>query len=816
MNRTHMKTKSFLPYLLSLFVFMGIALAYFSPVLKGEKILQSDIQQFRGMAKEIQDYRARYDEEAYWTDAAFGGMPSYQLSTYYPHDYIKKIDSLIRFLPRPADYLFLYFVGFFVLLLGLKLDWRLAGIGALAFGFSTYFIIILGVGHNAKAHAIGYIPFVLFGFLWVFQRKYFKGFLATTLAMALEINASHPQMTYYLLLALLLMGLFFLWDELKTKKPLLPFFKSVGITCLAFGLALGMNAHSLLATKEYADQSTRGKSDLTLTAAGTKKEHSGLSKAYITEYSYGFLETFNLLIPRFTGGANSENLGTDSHTYAFLSSKIDRKQARQFSESVPTYWGSQPIVAAPAYIGAIFIFLFVLGIFSVPGKLKRALVAITGFSILMSWGENFSLLTNFFIDYVPLYNKFRAVSSIQILAEITIPLLGMLALHSFVYGKLSPKTKEVVLKKSFYIVGGTCLFFVLFGSSLFGFDGANDVYYNQLLNGLGDAIVADRKTLFFEDSLRSFLLVFATTLALWLFSKERLQRSPLLIAIAALLLFDMVGTARRYVNNADFYPASKIEMPFVKSAIDKEILKDTGHYRVANFTGNFMSDGATSYFHKSIGGYHAAKLGRYQELVDFHIVKNNWEVLNMLNTKYFMVPNEQGQKSLQVNSETNGNAWFVDALDFVDTADQEILSLSGINTKKTAIVNQNEFPQLRGLSNSIEQDTLASIELLVYKANELQYTSSSSADQFAVFSEIYYKEGWNAYIDGELQPHYRANYVLRALPVPKGEHMVEFKFEPTVIANGSRVVLFSILLFFAIAFYGGVQTYKNNKIARSL
>ena len=449
MNRTHMKTKSFLPYLLSLFVFMGIALAYFSPVLKGEKILQSDIQQFRGMAKEIQDYRAKYDKEPYWTDAAFGGMPSYQLSTYYPHDYIKKIDSLIRFLPRPADYLFLYFVGFFVLLLGLKLDWRLAGIGALAFGFSTYFIIILGVGHNAKAHAIGYIPFVLFGFLWIFQRKYFKGFLATTLAMALEINASHPQMTYYLLLALLLMGLFFLWDELKTKKPLLPFFKSVGITCLAFGLALGMNAHSLLATKEYADQSTRGKSDLTLTAAGTKKEHSGLSKAYITEYSYGFLETFNLLIPRFTGGANSENLGTDSHTYAFLSSKIDRKQARQFSESVPTYWGSQPIVAAPAYIGAIFIFLFVLGIFSVPGKLKRALVAITGFSILMSWGENFSLLTNFFIDYVPLYNKFRAVSSIQILAEITIPLLGMLALHSFVYGKLSPKSKRSRFEKEF-------------------------------------------------------------------------------------------------------------------------------------------------------------------------------------------------------------------------------------------------------------------------------------------------------------------------------------------------------------------------------
>jgi hypothetical protein len=790
-------------------VFVLVALSYFSPVLRGYKLFQSDIQQFRGMSKEIKDFREKNETEPYWTDAAFGGMPSYQLSTYYPNDFVKKLDSLLRFLPRPADYLFLYFLGFFILLGVLKFDWKLAMMGSLAFGFSTYFIIILGVGHNAKAHAIGYIPFVISGILLVFQKKYFYGFLWSTLAIALEVNASHPQMTYYLFFSLLILGVVMLVEKIKTKEHLGVFMKEIGLLFVAATLALGMNASSLLATKEYADHSTRGKSALTITPEGKEKEvRSGLSKSYITEYSYGILETLNLFIPRFTGGANSENLGEESATYSFLVSKIDRRQAAQFSENTPTYWGSQPIVAAPAYIGAIFIFLFVLGIFLVKGSLKKWLLATTVFSIVMSWGHHFSLLTDFFIDWIPLYNKFRAVSSIQILAEIAIPLLGLLGLKEFVYGNTDKSVKQGALKKSFFILGGLALFFVLFGVFLFDFQGRNDAYYDSMLEGLSNAIVTDRKHLFFNDSLRSFGLVALFAGFLYAILKEKIKTNKAVYVLGALLLFDTVGIARRYVNSEDFLPARKVEKPFVKSAIDQEILKDKGHYRVANFSGNFMNDGATSYFHKSIGGYHAAKMGRYQELVDFHIAKNNSEVLNMLHTKYFIFPDEKGQKFLEVNPSSNGNAWFVNKIVPVDTADEEILRLVDFDSKQTAIVNQREF-SLEFEKLEVD-DPNAKIQLLSYQANALVYESENSKNQLAVFSEIYYKDGWNAYIDGELTPHLRANYVLRALEIPAGKHRIEFKFEPTVIAKGN-VVNISSWGVFLMLLLGGRLLMKRRK-----
>ena len=803
--------KQIVPYLIAIAVFAFVALAYFSPVLKGEKLFQSDIQQFRGMSKEIVDFRAKNGEEPYWTGSAFSGMPSYQLSTYYPHDYVKKIDGIIRFLPRPADYLFLYFLGFFVLLMVLRFDWKLAIIGSLAFGFSTYFIIILGVGHNAKAHAIGYIPLVLAGVLLIFESKYFWGFVVTTLAMALEINTSHPQMTYYLGFTICILGIVFLIDVLKSKGDIKIFGSQVGVIVLGTILALCMNASSLMATKEYADKSTRGKSELTITADGkTKKASSGLSKSYITEYSYGKMETFNLFIPRFTGGANSENLGNESETYKFLSSKIDRNQAEGFAKNVPTYWGSQPIVAAPAYIGAIFIFLFVLGIFIVDSKIKIWLVSATAFSVLMSWGHNFEFLTNIFIEYVPLYNKFRAVSSIQVIAEVCIPLLGLLALKEFFNTKLTSEEKVKELKKAFYIVGGIALFFTLLGSSLLEFNGANDGYYDNMLKGLGSAIKADRQVIFFEDSLRTFMLVLLSAAVLYLYLKEKLKYQVVLIALGVLLLFDMVGTARRYVDTSDFHSARQIEKPFVKSSIDKEILQDKGHYRVANFAGNFMNDGATSYFHKSIGGYHAAKLGRYQELVDFHISKNNMEVLNMLNTKYFIIPNEKGEKGLQVNPDTNGNAWFVSDVKFVSNANDEILALGDFDSKGTAIVNQSEFPEFKKTYKTVRLDSLSKIDLVKYDANYLKYQSNNDKAQLAVFSEIYYKEGWNAYIDGELKPHIRANYVLRALEIPKGEHNIEFKFEPTIIAKGGMINLSALLVFVVLIVFAIIRNKKTN------
>ncbi|NIJ46022.1 hypothetical protein FHR24_002500 [Wenyingzhuangia heitensis] len=789
-----------------LVTFCIVALFYFKPVLSGDKLFQSDIAQFRGMSKELNDFREKKGEEAFWTDAAFGGMPSYQLSTYYPNNYIKNVDSVIRFLPRPADYLFLYFVGFFVLLTVLKFDWKLALIGSLAFGFSTYFIIILGVGHNAKAHAIGYIPLVLSGMLLLFQNKYLSGFILTALAMGLEIQTSHPQMTYYLLFLLLITGLFYLVEHLK-KGDIKQVVKPVSYAVVAMVIGLLMNAQSLLATKEYASNSTRSKSELTISPDGKSiKASSGLSKEYITEYSYGVLETLNLIIPRLTGGANNEDVGTDSNTYQFLAPKIGASQAANFSKNAPTYWGSQPIVAAPAYIGVVFVLLFFIGAFLVKGWIKKGLVAATIFSILMSWGKNFDLLTNLFIDYMPLYNKFRAVSSIQVIAEVCIPLLGMLALKELFSENITKQEKIEALKKGGGILTGILIVFGFLGGIFYSFVGGNDGYYNQQIPGFTGALQADRKAMLMSDSIRSFVLVAITLGLIWGVLTVKIKKQYGVIVLGVVLLFDTMGIAKRYVNDDDFLPAHKVEKPFQKTAVDKQILEDKGHYRVVNLAGNFMSDGATSYYHKSIGGYHAAKLRRYQELVDFQLSKNNMEVFNMLNTKYFITPNEKGQKQVQQNPDANGNAWFVNNIIEVKTANDEILALSDFNSKNDVIVNTNEFSVTK-----TEQDTTAVVALKSYQANQLIYEYKTEKPQVLVFSEIYYQPGWNAYVDGEFTAHFRANYVLRAMNVPAGKHIIEFKFEPQVIQQGSMISLVGYGLLILVSGLLFFVTNKNKK-----
>ncbi|MDT8416446.1 MAG: YfhO family protein [Lutibacter sp.] len=797
------------PYVIALVAFILISVAYFSPILEGKKIFQSDIMHFTGMAKAINDFRSENDAEPYWTNAAFGGMPTYNLSVLYPNDYVKKLDSFLRFLPRPADYLFLYFLGFFILLSVLKVEYKLAILGALAFGFSTYFIIILGVGHNSKAHAIAYMPIVLAGILLVLQRNYLWGFLLTAVAMSLEVKASHPQMTYYLFFAVLILGVFYLIEAFK-EKQLPSFFKGIAILIVAVVLAIGTNATSLLATKEYVDHSTRGKSELTINPDGLpKKASSGLSKEYITDYSYGILETFNLFIPRFMGGGNYENVGLDSNIYNFLKDKTDPRQAKEFAEFAPMYWGKQPGVEAPAYVGAVLVFLFVLGIFLVKGKLKNWLVGVVIFSILLSWGKNFNFLTNFFIDYFPLYNKFRAVSSIQVLAELAVPLLGILALNQFFNKAVATEIKLKALKNSLYITGGIALIFTLFGTSLFDFDGLRDASYDQLLPGLLEAIIADRKAIFFSDSLRTLIFVVISAGVLWLFIKEKLNKNYAIIVLGAIILFDLVSVDKRYVNNADFQNAREIERPFAASEIDREILKDTSHYRVANFIVDPMNDGSTSYFHNSIGGYHAAKLERYQELYDFHISKNNIEVLNMLNTKYFVFEDGSQRETVQQNPNPNGNAWLVNTIKIVDNANEEILALDSLKTKAEAVIDKRFVSE--GFKTNYPKDSTATIQLTYYALNNLVYDFKANTDRFTVFSEIYYKDGWNAYIDGKLTPHYRVNFVLRGLEIPKGNHKIEFKFEPTVVKKGSTIALISyglLLVIFAGWFF--VERKKTN------
>lgn len=784
--------KKAVPYLIAIVTFIVVSLAYFSPVLEGKKIQQSDITQFKGSSKEIVDFRAENKTEPYWTNATFGGMPAYAVSAYYSYDFINKLDNLIRFLPRPADYLFLYFFSFFVLLLVLKVDWKLAIIGSLGFGLSTYLIIILGVGHNAKAHAIAYFPLVLSGILLVFQRKYMLGFVITALAMALELSASHIQMTYYLMFLVLIFGIVQLIESIKNKE--IPHFtKSVGILVIAVILAIGTNATSLLATSEYSQHSTRSKSELTINPDGSPKEiTSGLSNDYITEYSYGIAETFNLFIPRFMGGTSREEV-ENSELQTFLQNAVNKglnpDDANYLLRISSMYWGDQPIVAAPAYIGALFIFLFVLALFLVKGRMRNWLVAATIFSILMSWGKNFGVLTDFFINYIPLYNKFRAVSSIQVIAELTIPLLGILGLKELFSSEVKKEVKLNALKMATYIVGGLALIFTVGGTGLFSFETPIDLQIEEQIAGYLDAITADRRTLFFNDSARSLGLVLVFASFIWLFLKEKINKNIVLIGFAILLLFDLVNVDRRYVNDDFFVSARKVDKPFQASAIDKEILNDKSYYRVADFTKNLMADGTTSYFHKSLGGYHAAKPRRYQELYDFQISKGNAEVINMLNTKYIIGANEKGEVSKQINNAANGNVWFVTNIKVVDNANNEIKALDSLATKTAAVINSKLI-----ISDFVTQyplDSTASIKLISYKANELVYESNSKENQFAVFSEMYYKNGWNAYVDAVLTPHFNVNYVLRGMEIPKGNHKIEFKFEPEVIKKGNTITLVS-------------------------
>jgi hypothetical protein len=566
------------------------------------------------------------------------------------------------------------------------------------------------------------------------------------------------------------------------------------ITAVFLGIAA--NSSRLMAMKEYADFSTRGKSELTIDPKGSIKVASnGLEKSYITEYSYAKLETFNLFIPRYMGGGTVEELGEDSKFYQLLEEKAGKKVAKDYSKQVLTYWGDQTIIEAPAYIGAVIFFLFFLGLFLVKGRLKQWLVAATIFSILMSWGRNFELLTNFFIDHFPLYNKFRAVSSIQVIAELCVPILAILGLKQFFSFEVSLDEKQKNLKKAIYLSGGLVVFGFLLAHMFSSFEGLRDSQYNQL-QGLVDALIADRKSMLLIDSFRSLVLMLLSAGVLWMFLKNKLKQEVAVIAFIILVLFDLISVNKNYVNKDDFKSSRKIDKPFIASNADKRIRQDKTHFRVGNFTINPMNDGSTSYFHQSIGGYHAAKMMRYQELFEYQIAKNNMHVLNMLNTKYFIVGNDKGEKQAQLNPDANGNAWYVQDIKIVHSANEEMQALDSLNTKSEVVIDKSHLK--RKFNFKVQQDSTATIELLNYNVTSLSYQSKTKKEQFAVFSEIFYKDGWNAYVDGKLTPHYRVNYVLRGMIVPVGEHIIEFKFEPKVIQQGKIISIFSYAMLFLI------------------
>lgn len=807
------KFKKITPHILSLIGFMCVALIYFYPVLEGKEIYQSDIVQYIGMAKEQNDFRKAEQAEPYWTNSAFGGMPTYQLGAKYPHNYVKSLDSVLRFLPRPADYLFLYFLGFYILLISLRIKPLKAFFGALAFGFSTYLIIILGVGHNAKAHAIAYMPLVMAGVLLVFQKRFILGGLLTMIAAALEISTNHFQMTYYLLLLLLIIGVYYTYNFIKNKD-----FKGLALSLaifLAAGiLAVGANATNLMATSEYAKVSTRSKSMLTTNPDGSPKtSDNAMSYEYITEYSYGRAESLNLIAPRLFGGGNAEKLDENSNVHQFL---VNQNIANQHIPYLRdnfgrTYWGEQPIVAAPAYIGVVVFFLFILALFIEKRKIKYIFLTGAIVSLLLSWGKNFPLLTDFFIDNVPLYNRFRAVSSIQVILELCMPLMAILGLAAFFK---SDKTEQwEALKKTALLTLGILLLLLL-GKGMFSFTSSNDQnlidYLNYTLqdNSFGfefmKALQLDRMELFTSDLWRGLLLVLLSALVLFGFNKGKLQYISTVVLIGLLMVGDLYLVDKNYVNQDNFVERYQMQEPFEASPADKNILADTSIYRVFEVDGGLNSARA-SYFHHSLGGYSAVKPKKIQELYDYQIVKGNQEILNMLNVKYIISKNEEGISVPMENQDVYGNAWFVNEIKTVTTADQEMEALNSLD-KNTAIINTKVFDKIQ--TKHFTTDNSSSIVLSEYKPNYLRYKSSNPYDGLAIFSEIYYPKGWIATIDGQETKILEANYSLRGVLIPKGDHVIEFRFVPQVVETGSRIALASSIMMLLLILGGAYSKFR--------
>lgn len=814
--------KKIVPHLAVFVVFVVAALAYFNPILSGKKLYQSDIVQYKGNARQLIDHRAETGEELYWTDAVFGGMPTYQLGARYDYDFIDSLDRAIRFLPRPADYLFLYFISFYVLMLVMRVDWKIGLLGALAFGFSTYLIIIIGAGHNSKAHAIAYFPLVLSGIILVFQKRYLFGFIVTAVAMALELQANHPQMTYYLLLTLLVLVIAYLIDAAR-KKILPHYFKSIGIMIAAVILALGTNAGNLLATNEYAKESTRGVNNLTINAQGENVEKTGgLDFEYITDYSYGISESMNLILPRFAGGGSGEVFDENSQSRTQLS-RIDPSSMSEeeldylnqlVSISQRKYWGDQAIVEAPAYLGVSVVFIAFLALFLIRGRLKWWTITAILLALLLSYGKNLSWLTEFFIDYVPFYNKFRAVTSIQVIIELCVPILAAIGLWQFFNEKNNLETKKKALLYAGAGFGGFLLIIATLGSYIFDLNGPFDEYlldFPQLGSRYVKALKEDRFAMIQNDAFKALLYVGLICAALYLLLTDKIKETAVLTICGVVILFDLISFNNNYIDEDSYVSAREYDFVFDKTPADEVVLQDKSHFRVYDQLSDPVNSGRAPYFHQAFGGYHGAKPRRFQDLMNFYfaneqgITKEQLEILAMFNAKYIIGQDRNGTVAQQ-NPIQNGNAWFVNEFKTVEDQNAEILALKELDSDSLAVITKDQ-KQLIGLQE-IFKDSTATISLINYKTEELTYNSNSAKEGLAVFSEMYYPYGWTATIDGKEAPIARVNYALRALKVPAGKHEIVFKFVPEIVKTGSMVMLISNIILFLVVIGGLFFIFK--------
>lgn len=814
------------PHAMVVIGFLVLAFIYCAPVMEGKTLLGGDLQNWNYMAKETMDFNAK-GGETFWTNSMFGGMPTYQIMTFRGGNsillYFSRIFSPI---PFPVLPIFMYMLGAYILLLCFRVNKWMAAIGALAMGFVSYNFIILTAGHATKANAIGYMMPLVGSIYLLFRGNKWLGTLLTAIFLGLAIMANHVQILYYALFIVLGFGIVELVYAIR-KKQLKGFFTSIGLGVCALVIAAGLNSPILLTTYQYSKATMRGDSN-GLSNENKSAAGHGLDKDYITAWSYGVDESMTLLIPDFKGGASGATLPAGSETGQKLKSMgVPNVEKTMESFNLPLYWGSQPFTSGPVYLGAIVCFLFVLGLFLVEKRTKWWLVSVTVLTLMLAWGHNFMPLTDFFIDYVPMYNKFRTVSMILVATCLCIGLLGFLGLKAFFDPGLNKEKAKKSLKYSFYITGGLSLLFWIIPSLAGSFVGLEDGRLTGDYSFLRETLPLDRMALLRHDAIRSFAFILLTFGTLWMYLTSNLKLNVIYMILFVLVLADMWTINKRYLNDGHFTAKKKTQQVLQPTQADQYILQDKSYYRVLDATTNIFNDARPSYFHKSIGGYHGAKLSRYQELIDFHLqaeiqmllrglqnaspeqftdLMKRAGVLNMLNMKYLIYnPNAQPL----INPEANGNAWFVDSYRLAENADQEMKWLGEIDTKREFVADKQFAKEIPAIQ---DRDTTATIVLKSYAPNKLVYDVNTNTDQIAVFSEIYYKDGWNAYVNGQKMPYFRADYLLRAMPLKAGKYEVEFRFEPSIVGISETISLISsillILLIGAVVYFGYRKTEK--------
>ncbi|MFC6996776.1 YfhO family protein [Rufibacter roseus] len=780
-----------LPHLLVLLFFVLLVVAYFSPIFfDGKTLIQHDVVQFQGGAKEIADYRAKTGEEALWTNSMFSGMPAYLISVQFSGDLFRFVhDIFTAGLPLVASNIFITLLCAYVMFVVMGLRPMLAVVGAIAYTFVSYNFAILEAGHNTKSLAIAYLPLALGGLWYTYRKNIWLGAALFAFGLTMHIRMNHLQITYYLLFIVLIFGLveLIMWAK---EGRIADFFKRTLILAIGAALAAGVSFGRIYTTAEYGKYSIRGASELTEANGTTKTDvGTGLDREYAFQWSYGISETMTLLVPNFYGGASQGPLEKDSETYKTLvRSGVPEGQLQ--NASMPFYWGDQSFVGGPVYMGAIICFLFVLGLMVTPRRLWIWLLSATILSFVLSWGKNFEAFNYFMFDYFPGYNKFRAVSMALVIAQVTMVLLAVLALCRVIQDELIENLQKKILI-ALGVTGGICLLLVLF-SGMFDYVAPVDEQLAQYQYPV-DAIRADRESMLRGDALRSLIFILLAAGALYLYTKQKLSSFVTTAVVGALILIDLWTVDKRYLNNNDFeknYQAGY----FQPTPADLAILQDTTNYRVYNVANPF-NDARTSYFHKSIGGYHGAKLRRYQDVIEHHISQGNMDVLNMLNAKYAITGKQE--QPVQMIPGNLGNAWFIQTVRPVDSPDEELSALSTFDPATEAIVDIEKFPNVKPQTYPAEG---SSIQLVKYEPNYLKYTANAAQAGVVVFSEIYYKDGWQAYLNGQPVDHFRANYILRAMEVPAGQHTIEFRFEPKEYSLGNTVAwISSILLLIGLA-----------------